>query len=254
MISSLNTKHLYSYTYRNQRARRLPFHQHPFWQLEIIREGPVTFLTDSGRHTLPGGKAILIPGGCRHSFSYPKGEVCWTSCKFEVTGAENPGQALFIPDTPLPAAIIHALSAFVDHRSATGSTAAFKGLTSALLEFLENELNSGEMKVDPFLRRIEEELHGPWGSVFSVRGLASRLGYEPGYLSVKFKQSTGKTLKDYIDQRRADRAVEFLAYSSLTVSEIAEVLEFPEVYAFSRFFKRCKGVSPVAWRGQRRPD
>lgn len=253
MIPSLNTKHLYSYTYRNQRARRVPFHKHPFWQLEIIRSGPVTFLDDSGRHTLHGGKALLIPGGCRHSFAYPTGEVCWSSFKFEVEGAENPGQTLFIPHSPLSAAIIKALSVFVDHRSPDGPATVFNALASALLEFLGEEMHPGPVKMNPFLRRIEKELQGSWGSTCSVRGLAARLGYEPGYLSVKFKQATGNPLKDHIDQRRAARAVEFLEYSSLTISEIAEVLAFPEVYAFSRFFKRCKGVSPLAWRRRQRP-
>ncbi len=253
MNSSIRVHHLYSYTYRNQRPRKLPFHQHPFWQLEIIREGSVTFFDDSGKRTIRSGKSLLIPGGCRHSFAYPERQVRWTTCKFEVSAVDNPGESLVLPEEPLAGAIIKALTACVDQHSVNRATTVFNNLTVALLELLSEQLRPDENPENPFLSRIEAEINGPWGSVFSVRRLAARLGYDPGYLSVKFRQATGHTLKEHIDHLRAARAVEFLEYSSLTVSEIAEVLEFPEVYSFSRFFKRCMGVSPLAWRKHRRP-
>ena len=254
MKAAIQVEHLYSYTYRNQRSRQLTFHKHPFWQLEVIRDGPVTYIDNSGALTIAGGQSILIPSGCSHSFAYPKGKVSWMSCKFNVSGAVHPEQTLVIPDTPLPESIVKAITAFVDERPATGSNTVFNTLAAALLECLADDRSPGEPPMDPFLRRIEKELQRPWTSVISVRALATRLDYEPGYLSVKFKQVTGQTLKDYIDQRRVARAVELLEYSSLTVSEIAETLAFPEVYAFSRFFKRCKGLSPRAWRKKRQPE
>ena len=53
----------------------------------------------------------------------------------------------------------------------------------------------------------------------------------------------GGSIKAHLDQRRARRR-HLLAYSDTSINDIAHILAFPEVSAFSRFYKRLTGQSP----------
>ena len=97
-------------------------------------------------------------------------------------------------------------------------------------------------------RSIENRIRKARGGPLNIQTLADAMGYDPGYLAARFKQLTGRSLKAHIDAGRMDRARELLRYSMMTVSEIAEELGFPEIYSFSRFFKKHAGRSPTAWR------
>jgi AraC-like DNA-binding protein len=52
------------------------------------------------------------------------------------------------------------------------------------------------------------------------------------------------TLKSFLDQARQETAARLLAETDHPVGVIADLLEFPDVFAFSRFIKRVAGVSP----------
>jgi AraC-like DNA-binding protein len=55
-------------------------------------------------------------------------------------------------------------------------------------------------------------------------------------------------LKTYLDLERAKVASRLLEYSDLNITEIAETLDFPDVFSFSRFFRRVVGMSPRPFR------
>jgi len=63
-----------------------------------------------------------------------------------------------------------------------------------------------------------------------------------------FKGNFGTTPNKYLIQRRIENAKSMLDTQSLTVSEIAELCGFSDVYYFSKVFKQICGVSPSRWK------
>ncbi len=63
-----------------------------------------------------------------------------------------------------------------------------------------------------------------------------------------FLRQTGTPPKKYVDLYRVSFAEELLHYSDKNIRGIAEALGFADAYAFSRFFKRMKGIAPYAFR------
>ena len=75
----------------------------------------------------------------------------------------------------------------------------------------------------------------------------------PGLLaagaSPVFREVSGRTVMDYIDQFLVLEATFLLKTTSLSISQIADRLHFYDIASFSKFFSRMTGVSPRKYRG-----
>jgi AraC-like DNA-binding protein len=100
------------------------------------------------------------------------------------------------------------------------------------------------------LNRLTDYVNANSDHTLTVDTISQTMGYSGKYLSKIIKDGTGKTLKEYIQNRICERAVYLLLNTSLSVSEIASELKFPSSNNFSRFFKNEKGVSPSQYRDQ----
>jgi AraC-like DNA-binding protein len=77
------------------------------------------------------------------------------------------------------------------------------------------------------------------------------LGMAPRTLQ-EHLQAQGHTFQQIRDAVRADLARKYLRNSRLSLAQIAEILGYSELSAFSRSFRRWNGVSARSQRGRRR--
>lgn len=77
---------------------------------------------------------------------------------------------------------------------------------------------------------------------------ATQLCVTPVYLTRIVKQLTGKTATQCISDILVDEARLLLHQSGVSVQQIAEELHFSDQAAFSKFFKKNAGMSPVDYR------
>lgn len=82
--------------------------------------------------------------------------------------------------------------------------------------------------------------------------LAEQQGYTEYYLSRKFRKETGKTVKDYIKEKRIERAKFLLANTDLSIHEISERLQFSSQSYFTENFRKAVGIHPTAFREESR--
>ncbi len=88
-------------------------------------------------------------------------------------------------------------------------------------------------------------------SMKHLEELAELTGYSYGYLSALFKRTTDRTLSGYYQEKRLDAAALLVSDPRLTVTEVADMLNYASVYSFSKAFRKRFGVSPRAWREKR---
>jgi len=77
---------------------------------------------------------------------------------------------------------------------------------------------------------------------------AERMHYTPQYLTEIVKRQTGRTVNDFIFEMLYCEARNLLNVSDASVQQIAEELNFSDQAAFSKFFKRRSGMSPLEFR------
>lgn len=82
----------------------------------------------------------------------------------------------------------------------------------------------------------------------SLESLATRFAVNKNYLSNRFHKEVGRTLTDYINQTRVQRAVRLLERTPLSMQEIAEQCGFTDANYFTRTFKKINGLSPNEYR------
>lgn len=85
-------------------------------------------------------------------------------------------------------------------------------------------------------------------SLNKLQELADIMDYSYGYLSSVFKQTTSNTLSDYYQAKKLDVARMQLLENKLKITEIAEMLNYTSVYAFSKAFSKRYGVSPRKYK------
>lgn len=86
-------------------------------------------------------------------------------------------------------------------------------------------------------------------SLKSLTEVAESQGYNYSYFSRMFRRITGVTLSDYYGMRRLDTARVLIDEGRMTLTQIAEKLQYSSLYAFSKAFKNKFGYSPRYYAG-----
>lgn len=82
----------------------------------------------------------------------------------------------------------------------------------------------------------------------SLRSLAESQGISAGYLSTVFKKETGKTVSEYIREKRVKHAAHLLSTTHLQVQTVALHCGIVDVQYFSKIFKKQTGKTPREYR------
>lgn len=85
----------------------------------------------------------------------------------------------------------------------------------------------------------------------NVQYYANALGMTPTKLSRLLGRVVGKATKQVIDERIVLEAKRYLQYTDISVTEIAFVLGYSDLFHLSKTFKRLTGIAPQAFREQR---
>jgi len=78
--------------------------------------------------------------------------------------------------------------------------------------------------------------------------IAEKLSLSPGYLGKLFKTHTSKSIGDYINQIRVERALDILIKTQNPINEVAQKVGFSCSNYFYPVFKKIIGVTPAEYR------
>ena len=81
--------------------------------------------------------------------------------------------------------------------------------------------------------------------------LAQKIGKDYSSLSSLFSEVEGTTIEQYIIHQKIERAKELLVYNELSLSEIANLLNYSSVAHLSNQFKKVTGLTPSHFKNLR---
>ena len=114
-------------------------------------------------------------------------------------------------------------------------------------------VQSGKMR-DTYIREAISFIELNYGRAISVEDIADFCNINRSYLNRLFKESTGKTLQNFLMYYRMNRAAELLKVSELTVNEIGKRCGYQNQLHFSRAFKTIFGLSPMQWKKKEKEE
>jgi two-component system response regulator YesN len=86
----------------------------------------------------------------------------------------------------------------------------------------------------------------------TLKLLGQFLGYSEKYCSDLFQATMGESFSEHVKRHRLETAMTLLATTDHGVAEIATATGFCDQSAFSHFFKRATGQSPMQYRARNR--
>lgn len=104
----------------------------------------------------------------------------------------------------------------------------------------ENASNHQKGKGAEILSYIKEHFTEP----ITNASVAEHFSYHENYINQIFKQQTGQTLHQYLLEYRVKVAITFLKSGEYTVSEVSNLVGFPEISHFTKCFKKITGQVP----------
>lgn len=107
---------------------------------------------------------------------------------------------------------------------------------------------SGEMATDRYMDQFTHLAAISYKEHREVEYYADKLCITSNYLNRLVNQRFGMTTKQYLNRKLVDEVKRLLAFTTLTVNEIADALHFESPSYFVRFFRKATGQTPAQYR------
>lgn len=243
-VGHLACTYLFHSGFVNPPGTRIRPHFHDCWHVDVILEGRLEVLFGHTALPLPAGSLVVVPAGVWHEFRGEKeGHRGW-SVKFKVEGCPRSETGWVSPVGGVVRPLTDLLRDLLpDRRMVDGADRATVDHLLAALVSAEclPRLTPRPGVRDQLVRLARER----GGRPLTVREAAERLGFSSSRLAARLREEGAPSAKTLIDHVRADIARGRLIYTEENVGEVAESLEFPDIYSFSRFYKRMTGKPPT---------
>lgn len=149
--------------------------------------------------------------------------------------------------------LMHTIHHYVSHASASKGEMLYSLCGVFLFDLLEEQgiemaHTATPSRGDELLQRFLALVTDHYAEQHELPFYAERLCITTTYLSRLVRQMFGCTAKDIINRALLAEAEYQLRTTSLTISQIADNLNFADQASFNHFFARQKGISPSVFR------
>ena len=110
---------------------------------------------------------------------------------------------------------------------------------------LADQLRSSD---EPLLAAVFDVIEQRYHEPISLADVAADLALTAGHLTTVVRRKTGRTVQQWIAQRRLQQARALLTETDLTVAAIARRVGFPDVSYFIKRFRAEHATTPAQWR------
>lgn len=183
------------------------------------------------------GDCFLIRTAPRHRYFLPKESASWEFISFTLRGEgmitwaeqmirQQGIHYRFSPDSP----VIQSMEALYQRvsRDVMMDPFSLSAQSYQLVMHVQQELETGRVaeEMPPQIQRAIRILHEHYREPCHLDRIAKECGLSHFYLSRRFKQQTGSTIRDYLEQVRIQRAKQYLLDVSMPVVDVAARVGF----------------------------
>jgi AraC family transcriptional regulator, transcriptional activator of pobA len=104
------------------------------------------------------------------------------------------------------------------------------------------------LKNEPLLADVFGVIEARYHERISLKDVASAVNLTPAHLTTTVRRKTGRTVQEWIAERRMAQARRLLVETDLTVQEIARKVGYTDPAYFARAFRRTHATTALRWR------
>lgn len=254
-------------------------HAHDFLVLLLVQSGHGTMRVDDREVPLgPGDVLVLAPGAVVAPYAGhvdPDAEVWMVFFPADVVDPATTGSLVSWRSHPLLAPLVgpgraggqrfavpvgereqwlahvRALDTELRDRREGAAAAVRAHLTLLLVGLTRLEaVVTDELRArdEPLLAAVFDVVERRFREPLSLRDVAGEVGLTPGHVTTIVRRRTGRTVQQWITERRLREARRLLHDTDLTVAAVAARVGFRDAGYFVRRFRAEHGVPPGRWR------
>ncbi|WP_379160701.1 AraC family transcriptional regulator [Paenibacillus sp. sgz5001063] len=277
--------HFFAYYYKQWNSYTMAYHQHNWTEIMYLISGSCVVDVQQGvneeRIRLKRGELIILDANVPHRLIVEEGTSCrmlnvefgftpskGASLSISRLAKEEPDLAellrvpfcsLVLPDPEEIFRVLKSLVLELDQQGGDGE-AQKKGQGSIMIGLLFAELllrlsrlrreqiQATQQPSQVYVRRAIEFMHQNYDRSIQVKEVAAEVSLHPGYLQRIFRAHTGRTLTDYLNMLRMEKAKMLLGQSEVPVAEIADYVGISSRQYFHLLFKKYTLYTPVEYR------
>jgi AraC family transcriptional activator of pobA len=106
---------------------------------------------------------------------------------------------------------------------------------------------------EPLLAEVFGFIEDRYSEGVSLRDVARAVSLSRGHLTTVVRRKTGRTVQEWIAERRMAEARRLLVETDLSVEEVGHRVGYGDPGYFVRSFRSAHSVTPLGWRRAGRP-
>ena len=121
-------------------------------------------------------------------------------------------------------------------------------ITKFLREIRKKQMCSFDRQLQKIMPEILQYIEENYRNPLSLEELAEKSFYNPSYFSRIFKELYGKTLTEYITEKRINEAVKLLEDTSISIEDVCHKIGYSDKKHFYKVFKQKMKLTPGQYR------
>ncbi len=247
-------------------------HRHDFFEMLYINKGSGIHVIDSSEYKVNPPCIFFMSPGQAHKLEFSsdiEGYIYIFTADYYLFDKNNQNRLLEFPffftikqDNPPLQLLSQGDSCFIEQLFQVAIRAIDKenynlNLLRSVLDTLLNYASSlykgkepgvkvgkGHLLVKRFYQLVEDHYLENW----SVHQYAKELAVTPNHLTQTLKQLTGRTSNEIVKSKQILEVKRLLVHTNLTITQIADELNFADQSYFTKFFKKATGTTPHEFR------
>lgn len=240
-----NIELIYARHNLSDKAPRIPPSNIAYYDLTILLNGKLEYRINGQNISLESGDVIFMPPESLRTRQCTEDDVDYVSFNFTSSGSFKLPLVL---KNAVRSEIVLLIAAYdkIEKHAYPDNREKWEHLCGCILAILEDV--SVAEQYSSLTRKIMEYIHGDPIRRITLDDIGRFTFFSPIYCDTVFKKETGKSIIDYVIDRRIDEAKRLLLEGTVPLPAVAEAVGFNDYNYFSRVFKKRSGYSPTAFR------